>query len=188
MDHSFNRAFNRILNEFWKELGKIEKLTGIGRESIALSLYRLNYDKGRNWEADLWKNIGSKSDLTAWVEETRKEAKYSEEAFLEIARSLPMWARRDLLEIVRTLPSPSGGKRKALNFRVRQEVKSRFSRLTKGLNGERKIPNCRAYEDIRAWLRRSRGKEVSVHTIRIICDPREQLRRKRPKQLGFLAV
>jgi hypothetical protein len=159
----------KIVNAFWAELGKIENLTGIGREAIALTLYRLNYEKGRKWEAELWKHTRSKAELADWVEETREEAKYSEEAFLELAGLLPMWARRSLIEIARSLPSPRGGKRRALNFGDRQEVKRRFRKLTGGGTSTR-IPNYRAYEQIREWLKTSRKKEISVQTIRNICD------------------
>jgi len=181
-------VIEKIVDTFWKELGEIEKLTGIRREVIGLTLWRLNHAKGRKWEAELWKHTKSKAEITEWVEQIQEEAKYSEEAFLELARLLPMWARRSLIEIARSLPSPHGGKRRALNFRDRQEVKRRFSRLTEGVDGGRKIPNYKAYEEIRKWLKKNRGKEVSVHTIRIICDRNEQLRRRNPKRLGLLTI
>ena len=177
----------KIINAFWKELGKIAKLTGIKRESIAISLWRLNEAKGHKWEAELWKHTRSKAHLREWIDETRENAKYDEEAFLEIARSLPTWARRSLMEIAKSLPSPHGGKRRALEFRYRQEVKRRFIQLTKSRG--RKIPHYKAYEEIRAWLKAHRRKDVSLHTIRIICDPREQHRRReKPKKLRFLVV
>jgi hypothetical protein len=181
-------AITKIVDAFWNELGKIEKLTGIRREAIAITLHRLNYEKSRKWEAELWKHTASKDAIEEWVEETRENAKYDEESFLELARLLPAWARRSLLEIARSLPSPRGGKRRALNFRGRQEVKRRFDELTRASGGRRRLPNYKAYEEIRKWLNKRRGKDVSLHTVRIICDSKEQLRRRNRKSLAFLSM
>jgi hypothetical protein len=179
-------SVGKIVNAFWNQLGKIEKLTGIRREAIAVTLYRLNYEKDRKWEAELWKHTASKGAIEEWVEETRENAKYDEESFLELARLLPAWARRSLLDIARSLPSPRGGKRRALNFRGRQEVKRRFIQLTKGHG--RKIPHYKAYQEIKAWLKAHRRKDVSLHTIRIICDRNEQLRRKKTSRIALIAT
>jgi hypothetical protein len=162
-----------IVNAFWEELGEIEKRTGLRREAIALTLWRLNEAKGRKWEAKLWKHTESKAKIRDWVEEIREDAKYDEEAFLELASLLPAWARRSLTEIARSLPSPHGGKRKALNFRDRQEVKRQFRKLTAG-GTLTKIPNYKAYKQIREWLKTHRKKEISLHTIRNICDGKQK--------------
>jgi hypothetical protein len=132
-------------------------------------------------------HTASDAAIEEWVEQTREYAKYDEESFLELAHLLPAWARRSLVEIARKLPSPHGGKRRALQFRDRQEAKRRFIRLTKGRR--RRIPHYKAYEEIKGWLKARRGKDVSLHTIRIVCDPKEQRRRReKPKKLGLLAV
>src|SRR5713101_2596306 len=98
---TLNTTLTRITNAFWKELGAIEKLTKIRREVIALTLYRLNEEQGKKWEAKLWKHTRSKDTMRRWVQDLRKEANYDEHAFLELARLLPAWARRRLLEITK---------------------------------------------------------------------------------------
>jgi hypothetical protein len=171
-----NQSLNRVLSAFSKELTKIEKLTGVKRESIALSLYRLNMNRGRKWEANLWKATESKRQLLRWIKETREEAEYSEDAFLELAELLPKWARRSLSEMARMLPAPHGGKRRALRFRDRMLVVQRVKELTESAATEKKLSKTKAYEKVATEMK------VSSHTIRIICDPKERERSKAPKR------
>lgn len=172
----FNRSLNKVLGAFSKELRKIEKLTGVKPESIALSLYRLNMTRGRTWEANLWKATESKRQLRKWIKETREEAKYSEDAFLEIAELLPKWARRSLSEMASILPAPHGGKSRALRFRDRLLVVQRVKELTENAEPKRKLSKTKAYEKV------AREMKVSSHTIRIICDPKERERSKAQKE------
>ncbi len=172
-----NRSLNRVLSAFSKELRKIEKLTGVKPESIALSLYRLNMDKGRKWEANLWKATESKRQLQRWIKETQEEAKYSEYAFLELAELLPKWARRSLSEMARMLPAPHGGKRRVLRFREKMQALQRFKELTENAKAKKRLSKTKAYEKIATEMK------VSPHTIRIICDPGERERSKKaPKK------
>jgi hypothetical protein len=174
---SLEKSLNRVLTAFSKELVKIEKLTRISRESIALSLYRLNMAKGRKWEAKLWEATKSTGQMRAWIKETREMAKYSEEAFLEIAQLLPKWARRSLSEIARALPAPHGGKRRVLRFREKIQALQRFKELTENAESRKRLSKTKAYEKI------AREMKVSPHTIRIICDPGERERSKKaPKK------
>ena len=171
-----NQSLNRVLSAFSKELRKIEKLTGVKPESIALSLYRLNMNRGRKWEANLWKATESKRQLLRWIKEAREEAKYSEDAFLELAELLPKWARRSLSEMARMLPAPHGGKRRALRFRDRMLVIQRVKELTENAATKKRLSRTKAYEKVATEMK------VSSHTIRIICDPKERERSKAPKR------
>lgn len=171
-----NRSLDIISKAFSKELRRIEKLTGIKPMSIWLSLYRLNMKMGREWEAKLWRATRSNSEMRKWIEETREEAQYSEEAFLELAQLLPKWAKRSLSEIAHALPASHGGKRRVLRFRDRAKALRWFKELTEGEKQGKKLSKTKAYEKI------AREMKVSPHTIRIICDPRERERSRAPKE------
>lgn len=171
-----NQSLNRVLGAFSRELRKIEKLTRIKPESIAISLYRLNMQEGRAWEAKLWRATRSRNRLRAWIKETREEAQYSEYAFLELAKLLPAWARRSLSAIADALPAPHGGKPRLLRFRDRMRVAQRFKELTENAGPKKRLSKTKAYEKI------AREMKVSPHTIRIICDPKERERSKAPKK------
>lgn len=179
-------SLTKITNAFWKELGRIEELTGIRREVIALTLCRLNEEKKRTWEAKLWKAGKSKSAMEEWV--LREQANYDEDSLLELARLLPEWARRSLAGIVEKLPAPSGGKRRALNFREERWVKQRFQQLTQHPNVYKRLSARRAYLEISSQVWTKFGKNASPHTIRTICDARERERNRKKRKEVALAV
>ena len=174
--NTLNKTLNRVLNAFSKELGKIEKITNIPPESMALSLYRLNMAKGRKWEAKLWEATESIGQMRGWIKKTQKEAKYSEQEFLELAQLLPKWARRSISQIAHALPAPHGGKRRALRFRERSQALQRFKELTENVGPKKRLSKTKAYEKV------AREMKVSPHTIRIICDPKERERSKARKK------
>jgi len=174
--NTLNKTLNRVLHAFSKELGKIEKITNMPPELMALSLYRLNMAKGRKWEAKLWEATESTGEMRAWIKETQEDAKYSEEEFLEIARLLPKWARRSISQIAHALPAPHGGKRRALRFRERLQALQRFKELTENVGPKKRLSKTKAYEKV------AREMKVSPHTIRIICDPKERERSKARKK------
>ncbi|HVB33668.1 MAG TPA: hypothetical protein VNJ52_04740 [Patescibacteria group bacterium] len=177
----------RITNAFWKELGRIEKLIGIRREVIALTLARLNEEKKRTWEAKLWRAGRSRDAMEMWVLQER--ANYDEDSLLELAGLLPEWARRSLASIIEKLPPPNGGKRRALYFREERWVKRRFQELTQHANANKRLSARRAYSEISRQVETKFGKKASPHTIRTICDARERERnRKKPKRLALISL
>ncbi|MFZ0702224.1 MAG: hypothetical protein WAM80_10305 [Candidatus Acidiferrales bacterium] len=175
-----------MLDNFWKELGKIAKLTGFSRETIALILCRLNRAKAKEWEASLWSHTATKDGLRQWLIRCKEVSEYDDDALIEVARLLPEWARRSLSAIIKKLPAARGGKRKILLFRDRKRVKLRFRELTNADSPNRRSKN-EAYKkiakEVESWTR-NEGRTVKPHphTIRIICDPKERARSKAPKK------
>lgn len=177
---------NRILNEFWKQLGEIERITGFPRAAIALAMCRLSKQKSREWEAGLWKSTHSRHQLKAWIERYGEEAHYDDQAFLEIARLLPSWAKRNLAQMSKGLGRGRGGNRK-FHYGERLEVERRFLQLTRPSGPRRAIPRYKAYEKIQAeW--KHKGKKISIHAIRIICDKRERERTLRHPKIAAMVL
>ena len=172
-----------IHNQFEKNLRQIEKLTGMRREEIARTFSILNLRRGRKWEAKLWSHTASKDKLRWWIKECAERGGYDENAFVELASFLPLWAKRSLLELAKALPSLPGGKPKALLFRERLEVLRRFRELTQHSDPQKRLPKYKAYTKIAAEFTTANGKCVHPHTIRIICDHRER-ERSRMKRGG----
>lgn len=184
---ALNTWLRKVLPVFWTELGKISRLTKFRRKTIALILFRLNVEARRKWEAELWKNTASKNELKEWLIDCKKESQYDDTAFLELAKLLPQWAKRSLLDVAQTLPAPHrSGRQFKLRFRERQFVLTRYNELK-----EEGLPNRDAYEKIAKEVKRRSKKSVSTHTVRIMCDPgerkrleRERLERKRSRKLS----
>lgn len=163
-------AYSGVLTRLIKELNNTATKTGIPLAALCEALQRCASRRGDKREAIFWKNASSDEKLGTWMYLQSGRAFDSEDEveYLAFAKDIPFRVRRGLIEVVKQLPSPRGGKPRALDTFTGWEVRH-LVRLRRD-NGESKE---RAYKFV------ARQMKVSPHTIRRECEPEERLRSRR---------
>jgi|SRR6267154_1045297 len=159
-------AFAGALVTLSKAFDKTAERTGIPREALTAALSRYAANRGKKEDAQLWKSARSSDELGKWIyRQARTFNCINEEEILQLADEIPGRIRRNLMEVVKSIPAAHGGKRPALDFIKRWQARAQVKELHD--NG---LSRDNAYQKV------AKRMHVSAHTVRRTCDKKERER------------
>ncbi len=154
----------RVFSEF---LGQATKHRGMPRKKIVKLIHDYCFNAGLKDQAMFWKHANSDPRLKHWLIRQDEITEGELVEFLNQTQKIPGIARKYLEERAKQLTPLSGGKPRALSLGETVEAQCRYKELRAQGTSTRK-----AWEQIASEMEK-RGREVSEHTIRRACDPKE---------------
>jgi hypothetical protein len=177
-----NFDFDSFAGALWtlsEAIDRTARVVEISRPALVSALGQQARGRGDKWEAGLWAAARSEAELGKWIyKRARNFSIENEGEILQLAKEIPGLVRRNLIALAKRIPASRGGKRPVLDSIRRWRVRSEVRKLN-----ERGMPKDKAYREV------AKRMSVGAHTVRRICDEREQERtRQASRKIAFLTA